>query len=242
MANSAIDLSLFESKESGEEERKVYLGFTCPAAGQQDHREGLDCRTTMLMINPTPQNTIKRADRKFPRACFLALRGPGAPFSGSCCIGAAPPEEVWIGTLRSVTFVSGSAKRTAVLKAKSATLPDTKEKLLSGLCEIRWVETNASVRFFDTYLTVVDSLIEISDWQDHTTSSKAEQFLTAVQSHNLIVALHILARFSGQLLPVSAALQIPNTDLLESIEQIEKIKQKKQENRDKAEEHFMNFS
>lgn len=40
-----------------------------------------------------------------------------------------------LSTLKEVSnFVRGSAKRMAVLKAKFATLPDTKMKLLSGLC------------------------------------------------------------------------------------------------------------
>jgi Domain of unknown function (DUF4371)/hAT family C-terminal dimerisation region len=164
--------------------------------------------------------------REFPKALFMHC--------SSHCLNlviahAAEVQSIsnCIGTIKEVTnFIRASAKRMHLFKEKVADIQGCSKKILSGLCETRWVERHETVtRFVDMYPAVLCMLEDMLEWADTTTSSKAAQFIASITSHRFLVALCVCARFSSLILPVSKALQNPHADLIECTRQINDIAQ-----------------
>ncbi|XP_029341950.1 zinc finger MYM-type protein 1-like [Acyrthosiphon pisum] len=131
-----------------------------------------------------------------------------------------------IGTLKEIiAFFNASAKRHLVLKNIST-------KILTGLCQTRWIEMHDGVLQFKSALPkVIEALTDISNWADRISSSKASILLAAICNSDFVISLLSTADILKLTLPVSRLLQTSSLDLANASSAIEGIKEIFQEKR-----------
>ncbi|KAL4083561.1 hypothetical protein QTP88_028877 [Uroleucon formosanum] len=131
-----------------------------------------------------------------------------------------------IGTLKEIiAFFNASAKRHLVLKNIST-------KILTGLCQTRWIEMHDGVLQFKSALPkVIEALTDISYWADRISSSKASILLAAICNSDFVISLLSTADILKLTLPVSRLLQSSSLDFTNALSAIEGIKEIFQEKR-----------
>ncbi|KAL4088891.1 hypothetical protein QTP88_023975 [Uroleucon formosanum] len=131
-----------------------------------------------------------------------------------------------IGTLKEIiAFFNASAKRHLVLKNIS-------KKILTGLCQTRWIEMHDGVLQFKSALPkVIEALTDISYWADRISSSKASILLAAICNSDFVISLLSTADILKLTLPVSRLLQSSSLDFTNALSAIEGIKEIFQEKR-----------
>ncbi|KAL4113018.1 hypothetical protein QTP88_016722 [Uroleucon formosanum] len=131
-----------------------------------------------------------------------------------------------IGTLKEIiAFFNASAKRHLVLKNIST-------KILTGLCQTRWIEMHDGVLQFKSALPkVIEALTDISYWADRISSSKASILLAAICNSDFVISLLSTADILKLTLPVSRLLQSSSLDFTNALSSIEGIKEIFQEKR-----------
>lgn len=145
------------------------------------------------------------------------------------------------GTVKeTVTFVNGSAKRSALFKAAVRhKCPEAKRRRLLKFCETRWVERHdALTTFLELYDAVALTLDHISKWRDTNASSKASVLSLAIKNGDFILVLHATAKVMAHTRPLSVRLQAEDLDLSGALPQIENVSMALQQLREEAEEEF----
>jgi len=89
-----------------------------------------------------------------------------------------------IGIIKEVvSFFHASAKRNYTLKQHLTT-----HKKLHSLCETRWVERQDSIiQFKESIIEIVDTLTDVSEWNENISSSKAKMMIAAICNCDFII-------------------------------------------------------
>ncbi|XP_022160331.1 zinc finger MYM-type protein 1-like [Myzus persicae] len=116
-----------------------------------------------------------------------------------------------VGVIKeTISFFNLSAKRNFVLKKYL-----TGHKSLSSLCETRWVERHDSVmEFKNSLVNIVETLTEISQWNDITSSAKAKMLISALCTCDFILSLNSLSQILSVTYPISKILQKRDEDVV----------------------------
>lgn len=131
-------------------------------------------------------------------------------------------------------------KRKSVLTQKIENSSDNpSKKTLKRCCETRWIERFHSVNdFLELYGFVVESLDDISTWEDSVTSGKAECLRNSILNGEFIISLIVLTEGFGFGLPLSKQLQKINIDLSLAVKLAHETYQDIQTYRNDAENKF----
>lgn len=138
-----------------------------------------------------------------------------------------------MGTIQEiVTFFQLSAKRNFVLEKY------LKCKLKSP-CQTRWIERHDSILQFATDLPpIAEALREISQWDDNTSSSKANILLKATCDCEFILTIFCLSDVFSVTLPFSKYLQSYNIELASATVKVNDLLQVLEQKRANANDYF----
>jgi len=131
-------------------------------------------------------------------------------------------------------------KRKSVLTQKIENSPDNpSKKTLKRCCETRWIERYHSVNdFLELYDFVVESLGNISTWEDSDTSGKAQCLRNSILNKEFIASLIVLTKGFRYGLPLSKQIQKINIDLRLAVKLAHETYQEIQAYRNAAENKF----
>lgn len=143
-----------------------------------------------------------------------------------------------VGVIKEVTsFFHISAKRNYVLQQHL-----TNHRKLHNLCETRWIERHDSVLHFkESIIEIIDTLTEISGWQDNISSSKAKMMISAICNCEFIFSLFSLSNLLAVTFPISKILQGKDQDIVAASECIKDVYLILGQNREKCEEKFQSM-
>jgi hypothetical protein len=93
---------------------------------------------------------------------------------------------------------------------------------LHNLCETRWIESHGSVLHFkESIIEIIDTLNEISEWQDNISSSKAK--ISAICNCDYIFSLFSLSNLLAVNFPISKILKGKDQDIIAASECIKDV-------------------
>ncbi|XP_026819012.1 zinc finger MYM-type protein 1-like [Rhopalosiphum maidis] len=143
-----------------------------------------------------------------------------------------------VEVIKEVTsFFHISAKRNYVLQQHL-----TNHRKLHNLCETRWIERHDSVLHFkESIIEIIDTLTEISGWQDNISSSKAKMMISAICNCEFIFSLFSLSNLLAVTFPISKILQGKDQDIVAASECIKDVYLILGQNREKCEEKFQSM-
>lgn len=133
-----------------------------------------------------------------------------------------------------VSFFHVSAKRNYTLKQHLTT-----HKKLHSLCETRWVERHDSImQFKESIIEIVDTLTDVSEWNENITSSKAKMMIAAICNCEFIISIFSLSSLLAVTFPISKILQGKDQDIISASECIKDIYTILERNRKECEDKF----
>lgn len=162
---------------------------------------------------------------KYPEAIYVhcSSHSLNLALGHSCQI---QPIRNAIGIIKSIgNFFKSSAKRTNCLaKYIKNTMPETKWKTLTAMCETRWVENHDGLlRFKEIYKAIAGALEELIGDRDCDTSSKASSFVKSISNSQFAVSLCCLNSLFASTLPLCKMLQSTSCDLAAAVQHVELI-------------------
>jgi len=142
-----------------------------------------------------------------------------------------------VGTMKEIiSFFNVSAKRHYILKN---TLKDRNH--LISICDTRWVERHDSILLFKKCLPdIIKSLTSISEWEDMTSSSKANTFLNTINCE-FIISMYSLSSILSVTYHASKILQLRDQDISSAFEIVRDIVLVLKEKRSNATDVFNNI-
>lgn len=114
-----------------------------------------------------------------------------------------------------------SAKRTELLKTCIASSKDVTKTQLIALCTTRFIERHTSIVCFRSLITfVVESLEIMMTWRSTDARKSALLLKNSICQSDFIVALLILEKLSGLMLPATRLIQSTGIDLVQAMDAI----------------------
>lgn len=140
-----------------------------------------------------------------------------------------------VGVIKeTISFFHSSAKRNFVLQKYL-----TGHKSLSSLCETRWIERHDSVlQFKNSLVNIVETLSEISQWNDITSSAKAKILISGLCTCDFILSLNSLSQILSVTYPISKILQKRDEDIVTASIHINNVIDVLQKYRSSCEDKF----
>ncbi|CAI6376726.1 unnamed protein product [Macrosiphum euphorbiae] len=135
-------------------------------------------------------SVIRGAVQHIQKSCVNAVHSPCSNHALNLSISKSSNVQLVrnsMGIIKEVlSFFNLSSKRNFILKNNLR----GQKRSITSLCETRWIERHDSIFEFQTNLKeIVDSLINISEWDDHVSSSKAKTLIFSICNCEFIVTL-----------------------------------------------------
>ena len=135
-------------------------------------------------------SVIRGAVQHIQKSCVNAVYSPCSNHALNLSISKSSNVQLvrnTMGIIKEVlSFFNSSSKRSFILKNNLK----GQKRSITSLCETRWIERHDSIFEFQTNLReIVDSLVNISEWDDQVSSSKAKTLIFSVCNCEFIMTL-----------------------------------------------------